>query len=309
MNGKETQSQVVQDPGLTVDIRTEKWPQDARLQFNGLITELIPSAEMNEDSVSIPVNVLDTKVKLWQVLEAFLQLKWANWEPIFPGIKTTLQQLRATLEEIDWDSIKTVFGHVEGLNDVFLDPHNVKILSTIFAQRPVIKICKNINRLYGETGWNDDKNKDILKLNTEIPQLIDPRFNSVERFAYNLKAKVEIPGDMNKDNKEILSDWYTKLFKFIIESLNEQIKQWLIGKINGWKVDEIEAILPFLWLVYNGITIHTKGWDNLFYILINLQKNNNIFEVEGIEITWKDDYAKVIKTRIGFLKKIANLSD
>ena len=64
MNGKETQSQVVQDPGLTVDIRTEKWPQDARLQFNGLITELIPSAEMNEDSVSIPVNVLDTKVKL-----------------------------------------------------------------------------------------------------------------------------------------------------------------------------------------------------------------------------------------------------
>jgi len=309
MGKQETQSTVVWNDNPTVDINTENWPENARSWFGNLVTRLIPSAEFVEGSVSIPKNVLNTRVELHQVLNAVLQLEWADWEPIFPGIEPTLQQLRVALRDVDLDSIKTVFENVEGLKDVFLDPQNVEILSTIFEQGPVIKICENINRLYGETGWNDDKNKDILKLNTEIPELIDPHFSSVERFAYNLKAKVEIPGDMNKDNKEILSDWYTKLFEFIIESLNEQIKQWLIGKINGWKVDEIEAILPFLWLVYNGITIHTKGRDNLFYILINLQKNNNIFKVEGIEITWKDDYAKVIKTRIDFLKKIENLLD
>ena len=309
MGKQEIQSPVDRNVGSTVDINTENWTENERLQFDNLVAGLIPSAEFDEGCVSIPMYALNTSVNLWEVLNAVLQLKWADWEPIFPGIKPTLQQLRETLEGINLDSIKTVFENVEGLKDVFLDPQNVEILSTIFAQGPVVKICENINRLYGETGGNDDKNKDILKLNTEIPQLIDPRFNSVERFAYNLKAKVEIPGDMNKDNKEILSDWYTKLFKFIIESLNEQIKQWLIGKINGWKVDEIEAILPFLWLVYNGTTIHTKGRDNLFYILINLQKNNNIFKVEGIEITWKDDYAEVIKTRIDFLKKIENLLD
>ena len=311
MGKQETQSTVVWNVDPTVNINTKNWPENERLQFDNLVAGLIPSAEFDEGCVSIPRNVLNTSVKLDQVLNAVLQLEWADWEPIFPDIEPTLQQLRETLEGVNLDSIKTVFENVEGLEDVFLDPQNVEILSTIFEQGPVIKICENINRLYGETGGNDNEKKCILDLKTNFPKVTN-EFSGLESFEYNLRAKVKIPGGINKDDERILSDTYTTLFKSITKSLNKQIKEWLRRKIDGCKIDEIDAILPSLWLDYNGITIHTKHYDSPFWIVIPVQKKDNTLTVEEIRITGEDknnDYASVIKDRIKFLKEIANLSD